>query len=77
MRQLDLYSEMVTKFVLQYFNRTILSDVPEEDLKYYGGSVETLDYCPFPKGFDWADKGGIIDRDSKCTVVNNTARRLF
>uniref|UniRef100_A0A8C6IRZ9 Leishmanolysin-like peptidase n=1 Tax=Melopsittacus undulatus TaxID=13146 RepID=A0A8C6IRZ9_MELUD len=52
----------------QYFDS--LDGVPEEELPYYGGSVEIADYCPFSQEFSW-HLSGEFQRSSDCRIIEN------
>ncbi|XP_044294379.1 leishmanolysin-like peptidase isoform X2 [Varanus komodoensis] len=52
----------------QYFDS--LYGVPQEDLPYYGGSVEIADYCPFSQEFSW-HLSGEFQRSSDCRILEN------
>lgn len=53
---------------LQYFD--IISGVAEEDLPFYGGSVEIADFCPFTQEFSW-HLSGEYQRSSFCRIQEN------
>uniref|UniRef100_A0AC35TRY7 Leishmanolysin-like peptidase n=1 Tax=Rhabditophanes sp. KR3021 TaxID=114890 RepID=A0AC35TRY7_9BILA len=59
---------------LEYRNFQHLNGLRANALKYYGGSVELSDFCPYNQEFEWKDKfnaeGNKIRRDSRL-VKNN------
>ncbi|XP_062908505.1 leishmanolysin-like peptidase isoform X6 [Mobula hypostoma] len=52
----------------QYFDH--LDGIPEKELRYYGGSVEIADYCPFTQEFSWYISGK-FQRGSDCRISQN------
>lgn len=64
---LEKYPDPVPK-EYQYFD--YLDGVPEEELQYYGGSVEIADYCPFSQDFSWYISGE-FQRGSDCRISQN------
>lgn len=53
---------------LQYFDD--IPGVAEEDLPFYGGSVEIADFCPFSQEFSW-HLSGEYQRSSFCRIQEN------
>ncbi|KAE9549719.1 hypothetical protein FO519_007071 [Halicephalobus sp. NKZ332] len=54
-----------------YRNFAFLDGVKEEGLKYYGGSVELADFCPYNQEFEWRAVNTTDRRDSRCELVGN------
>ncbi|XP_060784836.1 leishmanolysin-like peptidase isoform X1 [Neoarius graeffei] len=52
----------------QYFDSIL--GVAEEDLPFYGGSVEIADFCPFSQEFSW-HLSGEYQRSSFCRIQEN------
>ncbi|MCJ8732773.1 hypothetical protein PDJAM_G00214890 [Pangasius djambal] len=52
----------------QYFDD--IPGVAEEDLPFYGGSVEIADFCPFSQEFSW-HVSGEYQRSSFCRIQEN------
>uniref|UniRef100_A0A0N5AQC7 Leishmanolysin-like peptidase n=1 Tax=Syphacia muris TaxID=451379 RepID=A0A0N5AQC7_9BILA len=55
----------------EYYNFDFLKEVREEGLKYYGGSVELADYCPYNQEFEWKATNWTERRDSRCELLGN------
>jgi len=53
-----------------YQNFDQLEGVPQEQLAYFGGSVDLADYCPFIQEFTWQAQNVTI-RGSRCDSVGN------
>ncbi|VDD93296.1 unnamed protein product [Enterobius vermicularis] len=55
----------------EYLNFDYLKGVRSEGLKYYGGSVELADYCPYNQEFEWKATNLTERRDSRCELPGN------
>lgn len=53
-----------------YQNFDFISNVPEGDEEYYGGSVTLADFCPFIQEFTWRSKNVVV-RGSQCQFEDN------
>lgn len=55
----------------QYRNFMSLPGVNPDGAKYYGGSVEMADYCPFLQEFEWKLIDKEQHKDSRCELEGN------
>lgn len=56
----------------EYRNFVLLKGVKSEGVKYYGGSVELADYCPYNQEFEWKFVNWTDRRrDSRCELRGN------
>lgn len=56
---------------IDYRNFGSLRGVRAEGLKYYGGSVELADFCPYNQEFEWKTVVRTDRRDSRCELDGN------
>uniref|UniRef100_A0AC34GP65 Leishmanolysin-like peptidase n=1 Tax=Panagrolaimus sp. ES5 TaxID=591445 RepID=A0AC34GP65_9BILA len=54
-----------------YRNFDHLDGVKKEGLKFYGGSVELADFCPYNQEFEWRAVNTTDRRDSRCELEGN------
>lgn len=58
---------------IHYRNFVSLKGVQSEGVKYYGGSVEFADYCPYNQEFEWKFLNWTNQRrDSRCELFGNS-----
>uniref|UniRef100_A0A914GTQ9 Leishmanolysin-like peptidase n=1 Tax=Globodera rostochiensis TaxID=31243 RepID=A0A914GTQ9_GLORO len=58
---------------IDYRNFAHLRGVRPEGTKYYGGSVELADFCPYNQEFEWRAMNSTDRRDSRCELDGNGA----
>jgi len=57
---------------VDYRNFGQLRGVRPEGLRFYGGSVELADFCPYNQEFEWKAVNRSTDRrDSRCELAGN------
>ncbi|KAL3104237.1 hypothetical protein niasHS_002264 [Heterodera schachtii] len=56
---------------IDYRNFAHLHGVRHEGTKYYGGSVELADFCPYNQEFEWRAVNSTDRRDSRCELLGN------
>uniref|UniRef100_A0A0K0E8V4 Leishmanolysin-like peptidase n=1 Tax=Strongyloides stercoralis TaxID=6248 RepID=A0A0K0E8V4_STRER len=63
------------KLPQMYKNFKKLKNINDEDVSYFGGSVELADFCPYTQEFEWRDNlyenGNKVRRDSRCEIHSN------
>ena len=57
---------------VDYRNFGAIRGVQHEGLKYYGGSVELADFCPYNQEFEWKAVNWTDRRDSRCELEGNS-----
>ncbi|KAI1724691.1 leishmanolysin domain-containing protein [Ditylenchus destructor] len=57
---------------IEYRNFDSLSGVRKEGVRYYGGSVELADFCPYNQEFEWKSVNSSDRRDSRCELPSNS-----
>lgn len=58
----------------EYQNFDTLNYVHEDDLEYYGGSVQLADHCPYIQEFTWRSKNVVV-RGSQCKFEENNPHK--
>uniref|UniRef100_A0A915CTR8 Leishmanolysin-like peptidase n=1 Tax=Ditylenchus dipsaci TaxID=166011 RepID=A0A915CTR8_9BILA len=56
---------------VDYRNFASLAGVRKEGVRYYGGSVELADFCPYNQEFEWKSVNSSDRRDSRCELIGN------
>jgi len=56
---------------MEYRNFASLKGVRKEGQRYYGGSVELADFCPYNQEFEWKAVNSTDRRDSRCELPGN------
>jgi len=56
---------------VEYRNFASLAGVKKEGVRYYGGSVELADFCPYNQEFEWKAVNSSDRRDSRCELLGN------